>query len=102
LRTSFIHLDPLPSSFNTSFLFSSVSRIHSHSFHQCSIAFLPSPHILHLRSTGFIQKLFSRSSFPHLNLAINFLSFVFCPSTYFVSSFVIIRLYAVLHLDFVI
>jgi hypothetical protein len=46
-----------------------------HPFHMCSIVSLSSLHILHLLSSPSIQYLFSVSSFPHLNLAIIFLSF---------------------------
>jgi hypothetical protein len=41
----------------------------------CAIVSLSSRHILHILSSSSIQYPFSLSSFPHLNLAIIFLSF---------------------------
>jgi hypothetical protein len=64
----------LHSYFSSFLFFPSLSFRYLHPFHTCSIVFLSSQHILHLLSSPSVQFLFSLSSFPHLNLAIIFLS----------------------------
>jgi hypothetical protein len=75
---SFIHTIFLPS------LFSISPR---------SIVSLSSEHILHFLSSPSVQYLFALSSFPHLNLAIIFLSFaLFLPVRHFSYSLLILSL----------
>jgi hypothetical protein len=75
-----IYLSSFPSSFSISpCSFLSLSLISLHPFHMCPIVSLASLQILHLLSSPSVQYLFSLSSFPHLNLAIIFLSLAFSP-----------------------
>jgi hypothetical protein len=82
-HTSLIHPISLPSSLSISRRsFPSLSLISSHPLHMCSTVSLSWRHILHLLSSPSVQYLFSLSSFPHLNLAIIFLSFALCLPRY--------------------
>jgi hypothetical protein len=97
----FIHPISLPSSFSIS-PSSSFSLISPDPFHMCSIVSLASYHVLHLLSSPSVQYLFSLSSFPHLNLAIIFLSLAFSVRRYSGISPVIHLSYFLFCLDFLI
>jgi hypothetical protein len=102
---SFIHLISPPSSFSISFRsFLSLSLISPHQLHMCSIVSLSSRHILHLFSSS-VQYLpvlslsLPLSLFPHLNLAIIFLSFALSLARYTGTSSVTHFSYSLLYLD---